>query len=300
MKRAIVAVIVAVSLHMEVPGFSPGLAAYGGPGRQPGTPSVLIFAASSLQTALDEMLPPMQKAAGAQVRVSYAASSALARQIESGAPAEIFISADLDWMDYLADRKLIQTNTRVNLVGNSLVLVAPAAQPISLKIAPGFGLAAALGSNRLALANPEVVPAGKYARAALTNLGVWESVSNKIAAAENVRSALLLVSRREAPLGIVYNSDTVADKGVRIVDTFPESTHPPIVYPAALTSIGSHLATRVLEYLKSAEARALFTKNGFKTDGGPGLQPGTPSRGLKPATSTPEPRNPAPRTQDPA
>jgi molybdate transport system substrate-binding protein len=198
------------------------------------------------------------------VRVSYAASSALARQIENGAPADLFISADLEWMDHLARRQFVRADSRVNLLGNRLVLIAPAGQPVTMKIAPGFGLAAALGRDRLALADPAAVPAGKYARAALTSLGVWDAVAGRIAAAENVRAALRLVSRREAPLGIVYYSDAVADTGVRIVDTFPESAHPAIVYPAALTSTASPAAAKVLEYLQSNEARAVFAAQGFK------------------------------------
>ena len=142
-------------------------------------------------------------------------------------------------MDYLADRRLIRPDSRVNLLGNRLVLVAPRAAPVTLRIAQDFALAAALGRDRLALADPAAVPAGKYARAALTNLGVWDRVATKVAAAENVRAALLLVSRGEAPLGIVYRTDALADAGVVIVDTFPESTHPAIVYPAALTSAAS-------------------------------------------------------------
>jgi molybdate transport system substrate-binding protein len=226
---------------------------------------VLVFAAASLQTALDELVDPIQRATGVRMRVSYAGSSALARQIESGAPAELFISADLDWMDYLVGRRLIRTDTRCNLVGNRLVLIAPRAKPVALKIAPGFALAAALGPDRLALADPAAVPAGKYARAALTNLGVWNAVAGKIAPAENVRAALLLVSRGEAPLGIVYRTDAIADAGVVIVDTFPESTHPSIVYPAALTSSASAAAGKVLAFLKTPGARAVFDKQGFTT-----------------------------------
>ena len=226
--------------------------------------TVLVFAAASLQTALDALVVPLQKVTGVQVRVSYAASSALARQIESGAPAGLFISADLDWMAYLAGKQLIRADSRVNLLGNRLVLIAPSAEPVTLKIAPGFGLAAALGRDRLALADPAAVPAGKYARAALTSLGVWDAVAGRIAAAENARAALRLVSRREAPLGIVYHTDAVADAGVRIVDTFPESTHPAIVYPAALTSVAAPAAAKVLDYLKSSEARAVFVAQGFK------------------------------------
>lgn len=226
---------------------------------------VLVFAAASLQTALDDLVEPAQRATGVRMRVSYAASSALARQIENGAPAGLFISADLDWMDYLADRRLIRTDSRVNLLGNRLVLVAPRVQPVTLKIGPGFALAAALGRDRLALADPAAVPAGKYARAALTSLGVWDAVAGKIAAAENVRAALLLVSRGEAPLGIVYHTDAVADASVVIVDTFPESTHPPITYPAALTSVASAAASSVLGFLKTDAARVVFDKQGFTT-----------------------------------
>jgi molybdate transport system substrate-binding protein len=223
----------------------------------------LVFAAASLQTALDGLVQPLERATGIHMKLSYAASSALARQIESGAPADLFISADLDWMDYLAERKLIQPATRVNLLGNRLVLVAPKSKPLSLTIAPGFGLAAALGRDRLAMANPDVIPAGKYARAALTSLGVWNAVSGKIAPTENVRGALLLVSRGEAPLGIVYRTDAHADPGVVIVDTFPETTHPPIVYPAALTSTASASAQKILDFLKSDEARKVFDAEGF-------------------------------------
>jgi len=232
---------------------------------QPRRPAgeVLVFAAASLQTALDELVEPVQRSTGTRVRVSYAASSALARQIEDGAPAKLFISADLDWMTYLADRKLIRTESRLNLLGNRLVLIAPRSAPRTLKIGPGFALAAALGRDRLALADPAVVPAGKYARAALTSLGVWDSVSGKIAAAENARAALRLVSRGEAPLGIVYYTDAVADPGVAIVDTFPEATHAPIVYPAALTVAASPAAARVLEFLKTDAARVVFDKQGF-------------------------------------
>jgi len=224
---------------------------------------VLVFAAASLQTALDDLVAPAQRAVGVKFRVSYAASSALARQIESGAPAHIFLSADLDWMDYLADKKLIRINSRVNLLGNRLVLIAPKSGTTTLAIGPGFALAGALGSDRLALADPAAVPAGKYARAALTALGVWDSVAGKIAAAENVRAALLLVSRGEAPFGIVYHTDAVADRGVRIVDTFPETTHAPIIYPAALTPHAPPAASRLLEFLKSDAAWAAFAKQGF-------------------------------------
>jgi molybdate transport system substrate-binding protein len=197
------------------------------------------------------------------MRVSYAASSALARQIESGAPAEVFISADLDWMNYLEERRLIRAGTRVNLLGNALVLVAPRSAPVSLKIAHGFPLARALGKGKLALADPGAVPAGKYARAALTSLGVWDAIAGQVAGAENVRAALQLVSRGEAPLGIVYRSDAVADPDVVVVDTFPASSHPEIVYPIAQTTTASPGAARLIEFLRTAPARAAFEKQGF-------------------------------------
>ena len=224
---------------------------------------VLVFAAASLQGALDELAGPVERATGARIRVSYAASSALARQIENGAPAEIFISADLDWMDYLAARTLIRPDSRGNLLGNRLVLIAPRATKVGLKIGKGFGLAAALGRDRLALANPDVVPAGKYARTALTSLGVWDSVAGRVAAAENVRGALALVSRGEAPLGIVYRTDALVDSGVVVVDTFPESSHPPVIYPVALLPPASAEAVRVLAFLKAPAALAVFQRHGF-------------------------------------
>jgi molybdate transport system substrate-binding protein len=227
---------------------------------------IVVFAAASLQSVLDELTPAIEHATGVRIRTSYAASSALARQIESGAPAELFVSADVAWMDYLAQRNLIRSETRVDLLGNQLVLIAPAGRSPSLKIAPGFAIASVLGSNRLALADPAAVPAGKYAQAALTSLGVWNTVSNKLAAAENVRAALVLVSRGETPLGIVYKTDALADRGVVIVDTFPPATHPRIVYPAALTTASTAGAGRVLAFLRGAEARTVFVRHGFSPE----------------------------------
>ena len=224
---------------------------------------VLVFAAASLKEVVDEIAAAAQPSTGTTIRVSYAASSALARQIEAGAPAHIFISADTEWMDYLAGKDLIQSASRVDLVGNSLVLIAPAAEPVALKIARGFGLASALGAGRLAVADPAAVPAGKYARAALMSLGVWDSVANRLAPADNVRSALALVARGEAPLGIVYRTDALVEPKVRIVDAFPGDLHPPIVYPAALARSTSRAAARVLEFLRSPAARAIFERRGF-------------------------------------
>lgn len=226
---------------------------------------VLVFAAASLRNALDDAVALYGRQGGGRVRVSYAASSTLARQIENGAPADIFISADRDWMDYLAARRLIRPKTRVDLLGNRLVLVAPADSRVTADIRPGFPLAALLGDGRLAMADPDSVPAGKYGKAALEALGVWQSVRDRIVRAENVRAALYFVDRGEAPLGIVYATDAAADKGVRIVGTFPPDSHPPIIYPAALTT-ASHApdaAARFLAFLESPAARPAFTKQGF-------------------------------------
>lgn len=226
---------------------------------------VLIFAAASLKNVIDDLAAPCKQATGVAYKASYAASSTLAKQIAEGAPADIFISADLEWMDDAANRHLIDAASRVNLLGNDLVLVAPKASTVALTIAPNFGLAAALGNGRLALGDPAAVPAGLYAKAALMSLGVWNSVAAHLAPAENVRVALLLVSRAEAPLGIVYRTDALADATVKIVGVFPESSHPPIVYPAALTIRASAPARKVLDYLRGPAARAIFEKQGFRT-----------------------------------
>jgi molybdate transport system substrate-binding protein len=225
---------------------------------------LVIFAAASLKNALDEVNGQFEREKHRKAATSYAASSALARHIEAGAPADVFISADLDWMDYLADRKLIKAETRADLLGNKLVLVSPASSNVSLAIAPSFPLAQALGDGRLAMADPISVPAGKYGKAALEALGVWPSVAGKVAPMENVRGALLLVSRGEAPLGIVYQTDAAADKGVRIIDSFPEGTHPPIVYPMAVVAASADpAAADYVAFLKSSAARSAFEKQGF-------------------------------------
>ncbi len=225
---------------------------------------VLVFAAASLKDALDAQAQQFQSSTGNKVVASYAASSALAKQIENGAPADLFVSADQEWMDYLAARKLIDARSRVSLLSNRLVLIAPAGSGVKIGIAPNFPLAAALGNGRLAMADPDHVPAGRYAKSALESLGVWSGVAGRTARTENVRAALALVSRAEAPLGIVYLTDALADKNVRIVSEFPASSHPPIVYPAALTATGKSAAARaLLEYLKSPAARAVWDKYGF-------------------------------------
>ena len=226
--------------------------------------NVTVFAAASLKEALDEIDGIQQKRTGQKAAISYAGSSALARQIESGAPADIFISADLDWMDYIDKRNLVKPKSRVNLLRNELVLIAPADSKASLTIAPNFPLAAQLGDRRLAMADPDSVPAGKYGKAALKHLGVWPAVSNKVARAENVRAALLFVARGETPFGIVYRTDAAAEKNVRIVGGFPADSHPAIVYPAALLTTGrSPAADQYFSMLKSAEAMNVFRKHGF-------------------------------------
>ena len=225
---------------------------------------LVIFAAASLKDALDEVNAAFQHEKGQDTATSYAASSTLAKQIEAAAPADIFISADLDWMDYLAKRNLVKLETRANLLGNRLVLIAPVNSAVQLAIGPNFLLAAALGNGRLAIADPNSVPAGKYGKAALEALGAWSSVADRLAPAENVRATLALVSRGETPLGIVYQTDGDADKGVKIVDTFPENTHPPIIYPIAVVTSSTNPATvDYLAYLKSPVARGIFEKNGF-------------------------------------
>jgi len=225
---------------------------------------VVVFAAASLTNALDEAGQLFERQGGAHTKISYAASSALAKQIESGAPADMFISADLDWMDYLEQHHLIQTATRKNLLGNRLVLIAPAESDAKAEIKPGLDLVGLLKGGRLAMADPDSVPAGKYGKAALEKLGVWNSVRAAVAPAESVRVALLFVSRRETPLGIVYATDAAADPRVKIVGVFPPDTHPPIIYPAALTADSKNAsAARLLEFLGSAAAKPIFEKQGF-------------------------------------
>lgn len=226
---------------------------------------LVVFAAASLKNALDGVNAQWQKETGKKARISYAGTSALAKQIEGGAPAQVFISADVRWMDYAAEKKLIRLETRSNLLGNRIVLIAPKDQARPVEIKPGFDLAGLLGDGgRLAMANVAAVPAGRYGKAALEKLGVWSSVSGRLAQAENVRAALLLVSRGEAPLGIVYQTDAAAEPNVKIVGRFSEDTHPPIIYPVALTAHATHPdAAAFLAYIKSIRARPLFEAQGF-------------------------------------
>ena len=238
---------------------------------------MVVFAAASMKNALDEINQAWSREnGGRKATISYAASSALAKQIEAGAPADLFVSADLDWMDYAQQKNLIRPETRVNLLGNRLVLIAAKDATTSLTIEPGFNLAAALGSGRLAMANVDAVPAGKYGKAALEKLGAWEGVKDRVAQAENVRAALLLVSRGEAPLGIVYQTDAAADPNVKIVGTFPQDTHPPIVYPVAITKDSSNAdAQAFLAFLRGPVAQAAFERQGFTVLNRPASAPET-------------------------
>lgn len=226
---------------------------------------LLIFAAASLKPALDEIIATSDAKAIGEIHASYAASSQLAKQIEAGAPAALFISADQDWMDEVASKRKIVSDTRVDLLGNALVLVAPKDSKLALKIAPKFDLVGALGEDgRLALGEPNSVPAGKYAKASLTELGVWETVRPRVVSADNVRAALNFVVKGEAPLGIVYRSDAVSEPAVRVIDSFPANSHAPIVYPAAvLAEHDTPAAHRLLDLLHAPSTQAIFRRHGF-------------------------------------
>lgn len=234
---------------------------------------LLVFAAASLTNALQQIGPLYTRRTGQAVTFSFAASSTLARQIAAGAQASVFFSADTDWMDFLESRRLIAPGTRRDIVGNRLALIAPAASLVRLEIRKGFDLAGALGhSGRLAVAEPESVPAGRYARDALRSLGVWSSVAGRLIPGENVRSALEYVARGEAPLGIVYETDARIEPRVRIVGLFPPSSHPPISYPAAVVmgAQGGPLRARAaaadafVRFLRSPEAQRIFHNYGFR------------------------------------
>lgn len=235
------------------------------PGRaaDSGQPPITVFAAASLTNVLQELGDGFTRETSVPVRFSSAASSVLARQIENGAPADVFFSADLEWMDYLQARNLIQPGTRYDVLGNRLVLVAPADSKIRLKIEPHFALAAALVKGRLATGDPDAVPVGRYAREALTTLGVWNEVQDRLVRADSVRSALAFVDRGEAPLGIVYETDALIDKQVRVVDVFPDGTHLPIVYPIALTGAAKADAARFVAYLRGPAGQVAFKAYGF-------------------------------------
>ena len=222
---------------------------------------ITVFAAASLAEAMKEVGAQFEKDSGQHVALSFAGSSALAHQIEASSGVDIFISADEDWMNYLDKKGLIAE--RKDLLGNRLVLIAPKDSPVHLSIAPHFDLARALNGGRLAIANPDAVPAGKYGRAALTQLGVWDSVADHLAQAEDVRVALAYVARGEAPLGIVYETDAQAEPSVKVVGVFPDASHAPILYPAGRTKDAKQDAQRFFQYLFSQKARAVFEKDGF-------------------------------------
>ncbi len=231
---------------------------------QDASASTTVFAAASMKNALDDLIAAYGRNTGRKVVVSYAASSALAKQIEAGAQADVFVSADQEWMDYAAQKKLIAPKSRFNLLGNRLVLIAPKDSKIdNVTIGPGFDIAKLAGDGRIATGDVRAVPAGKYAKAALTKLGAWAAAEPKLAPAENVRAALVLVARGEAPLGIVYETDAKIEPGVKIVAKFPENTHPPIVYPAALTASAKPDAQKFYQFLLSGTALVFFERYGF-------------------------------------
>ena len=227
-----------------------------------------VFAAASLTDALKDISALWQQAGHDPLRQSFASSSTLARQIEQGAPANLFASADEKWMDYLATRNLIAPDTRQDLLGNDLVLIVPANKPANIRIGPGFDIAALLGDGgRIATGDPAHVPVGIYAEQALKKLGAWDALSARLARTGDVRSALLLVERGEAPAGIVYATDAAASTGVVVAGTFPPDSHDPVTYPFAVTKAGDTPQARaLLRFLAGPQARAVFAKHGFKVE----------------------------------
>jgi molybdate transport system substrate-binding protein len=226
----------------------------------------LVLAAASLQESMNAAADAWSAKGHPRPRISFAGSSALARQIEAGAPADLFVSADEPWMDELEGKKLLKPGTRVSFLRNTLVLIAPRTSKTKLTVRPNMPLAEALGSSRLAIADPNGVPAGIYAKQALTKLGVWNSVQTKLAPAENVRAALALVSRGAAPLGVVYGTDASADPSVKIIGTFPQNSHKPISYPVArLAASRNPEAEGFRRFLISGEGKAIFHRFGFGT-----------------------------------
>lgn len=226
---------------------------------------ITVFAAASLRNALDDTGAVFSKATGVKVVASYAASSALIKQIEQGAPADVFISADVQWMDYAAERKLIRPDTRVNLLGNKLVLIAGKDSKLDhVDIAKDFDIAKLAGDGRIAVADVKAVPAGLYAKAALESLGAWKAAEPKLAMAENVRATLAFVARGETAIGIVYATDAKVEPLVKIVGVFPDGSHPPVVYPVAATATATNAGvTRYLDFLRGPVAKAIFERHGF-------------------------------------
>jgi molybdate transport system substrate-binding protein len=226
--------------------------------------TLTVFAAASMKNALDDIDTAFTAKTGVKVNASYAASSTLAKQIEQGAPADIFVSADKDWMDYVTSKKAINEPTRVNLLGNSIVLIAPKDSRIdNVTIGQGFDLGKLAADGKIATGDVKAVPVGKYAKAALEKLGAWQAAKPKFAMAESVRAALTLVARGEAVLGIVYSTDAKVEPGVKVVGTFPADSHPPIVYPVAATTTAKPEAKAYLDYLHSAAAKSVLERYGF-------------------------------------
>ncbi|WP_375412949.1 molybdate ABC transporter substrate-binding protein [uncultured Bradyrhizobium sp.] len=227
--------------------------------------TLTVFAAASMKNALDDIDAAYTAKTGVKIVASYAASSALAKQIEQGAPADIFMSADTDWMDYAIGKRNISESTRVNLLGNAIVLVAPKdSSTDNVTIAQGFDLARLAGDGKIATGDVKAVPVGKYAKAALEKLGAWTAAEPKFAMAESVRAALTLVARGEAVLGIVYSTDAKVEPGVKVIGTFPADSHPAIIYPVAATTIAKPEAADYLAFLRSSAAKTILEKYGFK------------------------------------
>jgi len=239
------------------------IAASNGPSEAASPEPVVVFAAASLTDALTEVGKAFTRETDIPIKMSFAASSTLARQIESGASADVFFPADEDWMDYLERKGLLAAGSRRDVLANRLVLIAPADSMARVRISSGSSLLAALGKSRVATGDPDSVPAGKYAKAALMSLGVWERVEPRIVRAENVRSALAFVARGAAPFGIVYLTDAAIEKNVKVLDTFPEDSHPPIRYPVALTTRAGPNAQRFVQYVSTETAAGIFEKYGF-------------------------------------
>jgi molybdate transport system substrate-binding protein len=226
--------------------------------------SLIVFAAASMKNALDDIDAAFTAKTGVKIAASYAASSTLAKQLEQGAPADIFLSADTDWMDYATGKKNINEATRVNLLGNSIVLIAPKDSRIdNVTIGQGFDLAKLAGDGRIATGDVKAVPVGKYAKAALEKLRAWQAAEPKFAMADSVRAALTLVARGEAALGIVYSTDAKVEPGVKIVGTFPADSHPAIIYPVAATATAKAEAVDYLAFLRSSAAKTILEKYGF-------------------------------------
>jgi molybdate transport system substrate-binding protein len=225
---------------------------------------VTVFAAASLTNALESVAQRYREDGGGRVRFSFAASSTLAKQIEGGADADVFVSADEQWMDYLEARKRIDSKTRISRLGNALVLIVPSARPIDVDVRPGFDLAGLIGDGRLATGDPAHVPVGRYAKEALTTLGVWSAVEHKLARTDNVRAALILVERGEARFGIVYATDAAASKRVHVAGPFPARSHAPISYPMAIVAGRDRPEVRrFFAFLGGAQAMEVFRRAGF-------------------------------------